>query len=387
MKKFIVISLAIIFVVSCGRTGVEEIGQGIRTESRIVDQSADVGYWGSLAIGSDDIPRISYYDLEHGDLRYAFLNRSTGEWEISTLDSVGDVGMYSSIAVDSLNNPHISYYDSLNDQLKYTYFNGTDWIRMVVYNSRGGEFSSITLDNNDLAHIVFYDTPGKDLYYIRQRADGSFSTNDLIEIDDGTLVFGTGGNLSGKISINLTADTQVPYITYYNASFGALMIAHNDPTDPQAIQQGVGTGWVVSIIDGKPTGNKSDVGKWNSLYLSAPDDIHVCYSDNTLGDLKYSHFDGTTWISETVDRPGIVGESCSVITDHRGNVAIAYYDGSNNDLKFAVKSYGKWQIFVLDTIGIVGDFTSMSSFNRYNLGISYHDMGRKALKFISVLSF
>ena len=373
--------------ISCGRTGVEDLGQGIKTQSRIVDQSADVGYWNSLAIGTDNVPRIAYYDIEHGDLRYASLNVATGEWEVSTLDSVGDVGQYSSLALDSQNYPHISYYDHVNDQLKYTYFNGTDWVRMVVYNSRGGEFSSIALDNNDLAHIAFYDTPGKDLFYISQSPDGSFSSTSLQRVDDGTLVFGTGGNLGGQINLKIDSTTQIPYITYYNASFGALMMAYEDPTNPQAIQQGVGQGWVVSVIDGKPAHNKSDMGKWNSMYLVDGQDIHVCYSDSTFGDLKYAHFDGTTWTIETVDSPGIVGESCSVITDHRGNPAIAYYDGSNNDLKFAVKTYGKWQIFVLDSIGIVGDFTSMASFSRYNLGIAYHDMGRRALKFLNVLSF
>lgn len=44
---------------------------------------------------------------------------AVSEWSIEIVDSVGDVGKYNSIAIDSNNRPRISYFDDTNDDLKY----------------------------------------------------------------------------------------------------------------------------------------------------------------------------------------------------------------------------------------------------------------------------
>ncbi len=389
LKLIVVIMLSFVVVVSCGRTGVEPVGPGIRTESLIVDNTADVGQYNSLKIGSDDVPRISYYDYQDGDLRYAFLRE--GKWEINTLDSVGDVGMYTSMDLDANNYPHIVYYDKTNDRLKYIFqVNDTVWSDpQSIYNNRGGLSASIVLDPNGLAHISFIDSVGHDLYYMEQSPDGSFSNDNIVDIDDGTLVFGTGGIIGGvNTNIALTPETHRPMILYYNASWGALMFAIYDPDNPAARTTPPGVGWVISIVDGKPAKDKADVGSWNSLYVAGENDYYACYYDALNGDLKYAHFDGDTWRIETVDTIGIVGASCSITLDYRDNPIISYYDSTNNDLKVAVKGYGRWTIFRVDTAGIVGTFSSIARFhNEERVGIAYHDWTRKALKFLIVLAF
>ncbi len=391
-KTKLIVGLLVIFgvAVSCGRTGVEPVGPGIRTESLIVDNTADVGQYNCLKIGSDDIPRISYYDFQDGDLRYAYLRQ--GKWEVSTLDSVGDVGMYSSMDLDSNNYPHIVYYDITNDRLKYIFqVNQGVWSDpQVIYNRRGGLAASIALDHNGLAHISFIDSVGHDLYYLSQNSDGSFSEDKAVVIDDGTQVFGSGGIIGGEYThIALTPPPhQRPVILYYNASYGALMIAMYDPDNPEANRGAIGTGWVIKIIDGKLSKNKSDVGKWSSLYIAGPNNYHVCYYDATNGNLKYAHYDGDAWTIETVDSIGIVGESCSITLDHRGVPIISYYDSTNNDLKVAIRGYGRWTTFRVDTAGIVGTFSTIARFHhQQRIGIAYHDWTRKALKFMIVFSF
>ncbi len=93
-----------------------------------IDTSGDVGKYSSMALGEFDTPHISYYDATNGNLNY--ITYTTG-WVITVVDSANDVGLYSSIALDSSNKPHISYYDATNGELKYAYLSMTQW--MIYY--------------------------------------------------------------------------------------------------------------------------------------------------------------------------------------------------------------------------------------------------------------
>src|SRR5262245_52024097 len=63
----------------------------------IVDPTGIVGQYTSLALDASGHPRISYYDVTNGDLKYAAKNGAT--WTIETVDGAsGDVGQYTSLA-------------------------------------------------------------------------------------------------------------------------------------------------------------------------------------------------------------------------------------------------------------------------------------------------
>ncbi len=72
---------------------------------------------------------------------------------------------------------------------------------------------------------------------------------------------------------------------------------------------------------------------YTSLALDSNDHPHIGYYDSTNGDLKYARWDGSQWITGTVDSQGDVGEGSSIALDDRGNVYIAYHDAANGDLK------------------------------------------------------
>lgn len=59
-------------------------------------------------------PCISYCN---GGLKYAA--KGGGTWTVETVDATGDVGMYTSLALDAQGNPRISYWDANKNQLKY----------------------------------------------------------------------------------------------------------------------------------------------------------------------------------------------------------------------------------------------------------------------------
>jgi hypothetical protein len=88
-----------------------------------VDNIGDVGEHTSIAIGADANPIISYFDDTNDALKVAACtnptcNPTTSAATLSTVDNTGDVGYYTSIAIGADANPIISYKDFTNDALK-----------------------------------------------------------------------------------------------------------------------------------------------------------------------------------------------------------------------------------------------------------------------------
>jgi hypothetical protein len=86
----------------------------------IVDSTGSAGHDTSITIGTDGLPVISYYDVANGDLKVAKCANAacSGTSTISIVDSTGQVGYYTSITIGTDGMPVISYYDSTNGDLK-----------------------------------------------------------------------------------------------------------------------------------------------------------------------------------------------------------------------------------------------------------------------------
>lgn len=122
-----------------------------------------VGSVFSMALDSYDNVHVSFY--RNTDLYYAYYD---GSWQITMVDSAGQSGAYNSIAVDSHDRPHIAYYDiaPANEDLKYAYYDGASW-HLEVVDTTGdvGKYASIDLDNLDIPHIGYFDYTNRDLKY------------------------------------------------------------------------------------------------------------------------------------------------------------------------------------------------------------------------------
>lgn len=75
----------------------------------VVEPGADVGRHTDIAV-SADATYVSYYDVNKGDLKWAY-RTPDGTWSSFTLDgNTGDLGYYNSVAVDSDGFPAVAYF-------------------------------------------------------------------------------------------------------------------------------------------------------------------------------------------------------------------------------------------------------------------------------------
>ncbi len=132
----------------------------VASATTTLDSNTNTNYT-SLAIGSDNFPVIAYYDGNNQDLIVTKCGNAscTSGNASTTVDSTDDVGQYASIAVPSDGLPIISYYDATNDDLKVVKCGNSACSSgntiTVLDSASGGIYTSIAIGNDDLAVISY----------------------------------------------------------------------------------------------------------------------------------------------------------------------------------------------------------------------------------------
>jgi hypothetical protein len=253
------------------------------------------------------------------------------------------------------------------------------WQIEVVDGSKGsnvGKFTSLAIDKDNNLHIGYYDETRQALRYGFRGATGKWYTME-VDASGGyeSLALDAGGhphfayaapNEAGlryawwdgakwnkqtldyeRIdffnSIRIGPDN-LPRISYYHrlrrdGSFALhLKYAHFD-----------GKTWYTETVD-----PRSATGKFNSLALDSKGQPYIAYSDVDLGDLRFTRWDGNDWNFSTPDSQsqseGWVGIGSSIELDAAGTPHIAYIAVTHPHLKYATWTTHGWKTETVDRI-------------------------------------
>ena len=180
------------------------------------------GYMTSMAVDKEGQFHIAHFDDENYDLRYSTGSPSSG-WNTDILDSSGHTGRDPSIAVDAANQPHIVYHTWSGGNLKYATIDPTisDWeVSTIANNADVGEGNSIFIDENGIMHVAFNDDTAEVLKYTT-KSTGVSMTNEI------TVKFGQLGSVTGDV----IDDSTIQFTTPTVANSGTVTISLIDVED------------------------------------------------------------------------------------------------------------------------------------------------------------
>ncbi len=334
------------------------------------DIEGDHGLYTSLAFDNNNYIHIAFQDLQDGFYKEIYWNNTEKEYFSRNIDWQKDVGLSSSLALDSLDKAHISYMDDTSDDLKYATNTSGVWATSIISATGNvGVYSSIAVDAANAPHVAYYDIDGGDLEYATLSGSSWITTTVDHPGDDDDHAVNTG--LYPDIAISPVSN--LPYISYYDATNANLMLATYD-----------GSSWISYTVDGGTLG--SYVGKYNSIDMDTAGHIYISYFDEKYYDgdtmrLKFAYWTGSAWMIRTVDYSDNVGYYTSIDYDDLGQVHIAYYDANNRALKYAlgVLSGGDW-VWTIDMVDDdvsddydVGKYASIGATSTGEPYISYYD--------------
>jgi hypothetical protein len=101
-------------------------------------------------------------------------------------------------------------------------------------------------------------------------------------------------------------------------------------------------------------------GQHVSLKLDKSGRPGVAYYASATGDLKYAHFNGSSWDVQTVSSRMTTGQFPSLQFTGANRPVISYYHASGGDLRLAALGASGWKISAIDTAGDVGRYSSLA---------------------------
>ena len=152
------------------------------------------GYYSSMAVDNQGQLHIAHYDSKEEDLRYS-TGVPNGQWSNTIIDSGGNTGRNPAIAIDAAGDPHIVYHSWAGWDLKYATLNPSspDWqVSNVETAGSIGDSSSIFIDDAGIIHIAYSDDTNNVLRYATKNS-GVSVTNEI------TVQFGQFGYVTGEV--------------------------------------------------------------------------------------------------------------------------------------------------------------------------------------------
>ncbi|HEY7118859.1 MAG TPA: S8 family serine peptidase [Tepidisphaeraceae bacterium] len=215
--------------------------------------------------------------------------------------------------------------------------------------------------SQDLAAGTYY----LDVYNARRSLAGTYS---ISIVGPGAVGDPAAPGNAGTFNAIKYDQNDVLHFVWYEGSSKTLKYATRNPSKAWSS---------VTTIDGA-----ADAGNFVSMDLDSVGRPGVAYYDASNADLKYAHFNGTSWDVETVDSTNTVGYYPSLKYDSSDHPVIAYYYKTGHDLRFASKSAGGWTITTVDSAGDVGRYPSLAANPASGVwSIAYEATGVGAFKY------
>ncbi len=293
-------------------------------------EAGNVGQFTSLAIGTDGLPVISYFDVSNSDLKVAKCGNaacSSGN-TITTVESAFSIGQHTSIAVPSDGLPVIAYHDVGNGTLKIAKCGNAAC-------SSGNTLSTVD-SQQDIAGIWSSMAIGSDgLPVISYMAATIPVTTDIVVLKCGNTACSSGNTIStiaflgpneSITSIAVPSDG-LPFVTYSDSDTLDLVVVKCG----NAACSGGNTSTSVDTA--------GNVGRFSSVTIGQNGLPIVSYEDATNTNLKVVQCGNAACSSgntiTTVDSQGAVGSYGSIAIGQNGLPVISYWDDTNDHLKVA----------------------------------------------------
>jgi hypothetical protein len=276
---------------------------GSSWSSTEVSTNAKVGSIG-IALDSNNHPHISFaasgQNCGNG-LHLASFDGAT--WTTSTIDSGVNKGCYSAIVIDENDHAYIAYQDRQQSKLKLTTNKSGSWIPYTPdFGSSPsslypGWYSSMAMDSQGQFHIAHYDNKDEDLRYSTGVPNGAWTTTIVDSSGN------TGRNPS--IAVDAAGDLHIVYRSWNGWKF---KYATLNPSSPN---------WQVSTIENHPGGSPGGgPGESNSIFIDDGGMMHVAYSDETNGVLRYTtKSTGVSVTNEITVKFGQLGSVTAYVID------------------------------------------------------------------------
>jgi hypothetical protein len=370
---------------------------------KTIDRKGTVGLYTSLYTDSNNKVHISYFDYTNSNLKYA--TNASGSWVTKSIDRTNSVGEYTSIAISPSNKVHISYHaysveEGEYDVIKYATNLSGSWITETV--DKGDLSTSIAVDSNDKVYISYVSVPN-DIKYATN-ASGSWVTETVysggidqhtsIALDSNNKAHISFANSDGDLMHATNASGSWVIETINRDCFGPTSIAIDSNNKVHiSYRSSAGTlkyttnasgSWVNKTVDSTVYNVSLD----HAIAVDSKNKAHISYSGYNGGIyenryLKYATNASGSWVTETVDSEGDVGQcnlcdqNSSIAIDSRRKAHISYYNGH---LKYATNASGSWVTETVDSEGDVGQYSSTAIDKSNQIHISYFDFSNKDLK-------
>ncbi len=345
----------------------------------ISDPGPDVGRFTSIAISTNFLPRVSYWDVDNRQLKFASLDGA--HWTTETVDTASPNGQYGSLVLVSGNIPVVAYRASvLHGEVvssvvriarasTATPMSATDWTTTDVVSTpslcRASDCPMGTACRKSDGHCVATSTTCTASCTASQACIGTACT----DVFPSTWVESVP---PGVLYTHLVADTGGRlYITWYDRDRGNLMLVSSDT---------MGHWGAPTILDGEdPTHNDTgDRGIYATTALAADGSLHIAYVDGWQERLLYLHVTpgmaaGTPEVIDDGSAAGsaafsdgmhIVGDSPSIQVTPTGVVRVAYGDSTAGTLRLAVRAAmggaTPWTLSILDQANNTGYWATIS---------------------------